>query len=56
MVKFKHQTTLQFQHSLHVMLHQQMTKGVHYFVQYTRRQSIQIYLKLNKELLGAQVM
>ena len=56
MVTFKHQTTHQFQHLLHLLLHQQMTKDVNYLVQYMRRLSIQICLKLGQELLGVQVM
>ena len=32
MVNFQHQTTNQFQHWLHIMLHQQRKKGVHYLV------------------------
>ena len=44
--------THQFQYLTHLLLHQQMEKGVHYLVQYTRRSSIQIDLKLNQELLG----
>ena len=56
MTTFQHQNTHQFQHLLHLMLHPQMTKDVHYLVQNTRISSTQIYLKLNQELLGVQFM
>ena len=32
---------------LHLLLHQQMTKDVHYLAQYTRKPSYHIYLKCN---------
>ena len=48
MVKFPHQTTHKFQHLLHLILHEQMRKGVNYLFQYTRRSSIKIYQKSTK--------
>ena len=42
MVTFQHQTRLQF------VLHKQMSNGVHYLVQYTRRSITMIDLKLNQ--------
>ena len=55
METFKHQKT-HHKHLPHLLLHQHMTKDIHYLVQYTRRSSIQIDLKLNQELLEVQVM
>ena len=55
-VTFQHQTTHQLQHLIHVLLHQQTAKGVQYLIQYTRRKSIQIHLKLNQELVSMQVI
>ena len=56
MVTFQHQEKNQFKHWLHLLLHQQMMKYVHYLVQYMSRQSIQIHLQLNKEILVVQVI
>ena len=56
MLTFQNKKTHQFQRLLHLLLHQKMTKNVHYLVQYTRRSSIHIYLKLNQDLLGFQLM
>ena len=56
MVTFQHQTTHQFQHLLHLMLHPQMTKYVHYLVQYIRISSIHIYLNIDQQWLYVQVM
>ena len=43
-VKFQPQRTHQFQHWLHLLLHQQMAKDVNYLVQYMRISSIKFYL------------
>ena len=48
MVTFEHKTTHQFQHLLHLLLHQQMIKDVKYIVQYIGRSIIQIDLKTNQ--------
>ena len=56
MIKFQYKISHQFQHWLQLLLHQQMTKDSNYLVQYTRRSSIQICLKLNQDILGVQVM
>ena len=54
MVTFQHTKT--HQNWLQLLLYQKMTKDVHYLVQWMRRSSTHIYLKLNQNLLNMLVM